>query len=89
MTEPTSTPAPTDTERRLVEEIVEPLLGFTPDVMSRDLIELGADSMQLVHMLAQAEELFDVELSAMELMDDVSVAGLAALIDRQLAAADG
>ncbi|MEU5551922.1 MULTISPECIES: acyl carrier protein [unclassified Micromonospora] len=85
MTELSPSAAPTDTERRLVTEVVEPLLGFTPDEMSQDLIALGADSMQLVHMLAQAEDLFDVELSAVELMDNVSVAGLAALIDRQRA----
>lgn len=89
MSDPTDVPAPTGTERTLVDEVVEPLLGITPKVMSQDLIELGADSMQLVHMLAQAEEIFDVELSAVELMDNASVAGLAALIDRQRASAGG
>jgi acyl carrier protein len=76
-------PQPTPTERRLIEEVIQPLLGVTPDTMEQDLIELGADSMALVHMLAQTEELFEVELSPLELMDNLTVAGLATIVDRQ------
>jgi acyl carrier protein len=78
---------PTPTELRLFNEVVAPLLDTVPERMDQDLLESGADSMILVHIFAQAEELFGVELSPVQLMDDVSIASLAALIDRQLVAA--
>lgn len=74
-----------DIERRLVAEVVEPLLGAVPRTMDQELAELGADSMALVHMIAQAEEIFDVELPPAELIEDLSVAGLAGRIRAQLA----
>lgn len=73
---------PTPTERKLVDEIVVPLLGTAPTWLGQDLAELGANSMTVIHILAQAEELFDVEISPLDMMDNTNVAALAALIDR-------
>jgi acyl carrier protein len=83
MGEPSDVTEPTELERRLVDEVVTPHLGAVPERVDQSLIDLGATSAQLLEMLAETEKLFDVELSAMELMDDASVAGLAAMLERQ------
>lgn len=76
----------TATERRLIDEVVSLLLDELPP-LDQDLIESGVDSMKLVHILFQAEELFGVELSAVDILDDVSISRLAALIDEKLGSA--
>jgi acyl carrier protein len=77
----------TTTERRVVDEIVAPLLGVVPPAADADLMGLGADSMTVIHMVAQAEELFAVELPFLELIEErFTVSGLAAAVDRHRAA---
>lgn len=80
-------PPPAGIRHELIERVVQPMLGFVPEDLDQDLEELGVDSMVLVHMLAQTEEVFGVELSPVDLMDQVSVASLARLVEQQRALA--
>lgn len=73
-------------ERRLLDEVITPISKVGPEDRERDLIELGLDSMALVHVLAQSEDIFDVELPPVELWDDTDVGISVALIAEKIAA---
>jgi acyl carrier protein len=77
--------AGSELEGRVVTEIVEPVLGFRPERNDTSLLELGANSMHLMQMVARAEGLFDISPSLDDLealFDDASVTGLATMIER-------
>lgn len=73
----------TDTERTIAETIVAPVLGVESLDVRHDLVELGADSKALVRILAEVEDAFGVEISPELLLDGVTVAGIAEIVDRQ------
>lgn len=76
-------PEPSLTERRLIDEVIAPLLGFAPTELDRDLTELGADSLKILQILDEAEALFAVEFAPSDLTTNLSVAGICAVIDRR------
>ncbi|MEU9669174.1 acyl carrier protein [Streptomyces bobili] len=73
---------PSLTERRLIDEVIAPLLGFAPTELDRDLTELGVNSLKILHILDEAETLFAVEFTPADLRTNLSVAGICAVIDR-------
>ncbi|RKS08429.1 amino acid adenylation domain-containing protein [Nocardiopsis sp. Huas11] len=73
----------TPTERRLVEEVVGPLLGQAVLDTEADLFELGVTSMQTMRILVRVRSVFGVRISPGEVYLRPTVARIAALIDEE------
>lgn len=77
-------PPATETERRLTELILTPLLGLSEIGRHTSMFELGGGSLQVVQTVARTRNLFDVDVALSRLFNEPTLACLGALVDDAL-----
>jgi acyl transferase domain-containing protein len=76
---------PRDTSRQAIEQSVaaiwEQVLGVVEVSLQDDFFELGGTSILIMQVIAQVNEMFKVDLSAINLLESPTVAGLADCVE--------
>ncbi|BCJ50692.1 hypothetical protein Asp14428_21670 [Actinoplanes sp. NBRC 14428] len=80
--------ARTHTERVLAGELVPRVLGVDLVGVTDDFFELGGNSLQAAALMTRVAETFGVEAALADFFAEPTVATLAGLVDRELAAVD-
>jgi amino acid adenylation domain-containing protein len=73
-----------ETERILAVELWAPLLGLTDVNPTVSFFELGGGSLQAAQLITDIRRRFEVEIGVADFFRDPTVAGLAAVVDKQL-----
>ncbi|HEV2999346.1 MAG TPA: amino acid adenylation domain-containing protein [Solirubrobacteraceae bacterium] len=71
----------TETERRVAEEVFEPVLGRQGIGVDEGFFELGGHSLQALSVLARTRSLFGVEIRVAQFFQVPTIAGVAAAVD--------
>ncbi|GIH27835.1 hypothetical protein Aph01nite_61450 [Acrocarpospora phusangensis] len=82
----TRTRALSKTEHVLAEELLKPVLGIADIGVDANFFAIGGSSLQAAQLISAIRRRFGVEAGVADFFRDPTVAGLAALVDTQLAA---
>ncbi|HEX6699488.1 MAG TPA: amino acid adenylation domain-containing protein [Gaiellaceae bacterium] len=73
--------ARTETERRVADEILKPVLELEEIGVDENFFELGGHSLQVLSVLARVRSIFGVEIRVAQFFQVPTLAGIAAAID--------
>jgi len=74
-------PPRTETERRVADEILKPVLELDEIGVDDNFFELGGHSLQVLNVLSRVRSIFGVEIRVTQFFQVPTLAGIAAVID--------
>jgi acyl carrier protein len=74
-------PPRTETERRVADEILKPVLELDEIGADDNFFELGGHSLQVLNVLSRVRSIFGVEIRVTQFFQVPTLAGIAAVID--------